>query len=164
MRLPHPMPQARRRSVVPSAAAACTSSCASKGPAAGAKRRQLQRGSTPHDRSKRRLQFTDGRPSQPLKGWRWRRSPNGTKSGLFCRPTGAASSSIMQSPFMESALPHLWTQKRQLNAKPRNFEASAQPIDVGFAGQAGAMRRSGGRSWRPPSQDRTAWARIRRQR
>ena len=56
------------------------------------------------------------------------------------------------------------TQKRQLNAEPRNFEAAAQPIDVGFTGQAGAIRRGGGRSWRPPSQDRTAWARIRRQR
>ena len=56
------------------------------------------------------------------------------------------------------------SEKRQLNAEPRNFEAAVQPIDVGFAGQAGAIRRGGGRSWRPPSQDRTAWARIRRQR
>ncbi len=55
------------------------------------------------------------------------------------------------------------SEKRQLNAEPRNFEAAVQPI-VGFAGQAGAIRRGGGRSWRPPSQDRTAWARIRRQR
>jgi hypothetical protein len=33
------------------------------------------------------------------------------------------------------------SEKRQLNAEPRNFEAAVQPIDVGFAGQAGATRR-----------------------
>jgi hypothetical protein len=40
-----------------------------------------------------------------------------------------------------------------LTSAPRNFEACTQPIDAGFAGYAGAVRRGEERRWRPPSQD-----------